>query len=80
MEQNTKTIVSEEWTREIDAMLTKMSKIPCEYPDRRNCWDEQLKPGRGKGWHQCDARKMCAPCACYWHLACAMNFTLGVVR
>lgn len=77
-------IISKELSDAIDIPLDMAAKVRCDdQPDgERNCIDPQLKPRAGKriGWHQADPRKMCAGCACYWHLSCARNFALGVVR
>lgn len=86
-----KTIVSKELADAIDVPLNAASQIDCDAEVRRahhgeaaqrNCIDPQLKPvgGQRKGWHEIKPSKMCASCACYWHLSCARNFALGVVR
>lgn len=70
------TIVSRPLADAIDGPLATAMSVPCER-GQRNCIDGMLAK---KGWHALDARKMCASCACYWHLSCARNFALGVVR
>jgi hypothetical protein len=80
----TVTIIDPKLADEIDVPLDRAAHVPCEYSgiDRANCIDGQLKPagGKRKGWHDIDPKKMCASCACYWHLSAARNFALGVVR
>ena len=85
-------IVSKKIADEIDVPLESAAHVECDAEVRRayfknankhrNCIDAQLKPeGKlAKGWHEIDPKKMCASCACYWHLSCARNFALGVVR
>jgi len=78
-------IISKALADAIDGPLNDAAKVACAgFPAQRNCIDPQLevtkRDGTKPGWHNIDARKMCASCACYWHLSCARNFALGVVR
>lgn len=77
-------IISKKLSDAIDKPLDMSAKVPCDIKtkDHRNCIDDQLKPkGSARvGWHEINPKKMCASCACYWHLSCARNFALGVVR
>jgi hypothetical protein len=78
-------IIDKKLADAIDGPLDRAQNIPCDYTaidGRQNCIDDQLKPkhDKRKGWHDIDSRKLCASCACYWHLSCARNFALGVVR
>jgi hypothetical protein len=87
-------IVDKQISDDIDTPLERAARVKCDEAVRvayhliakvgthRNCIDPQLRPnGRlTKGWHEADPKKMCASCACYWHLSCARNFALGVVR
>lgn len=77
-----KTIISKDLADEIDVALNRSLKVECEIPGQRNCIDGQLKPDKGKriSWHDCNPKKMCASCACLWHLSAARNYALGVVR
>lgn len=81
-EHNVPSIISKELADAIDVPLNATLKIACDVPGQRNCIDAQIEPvnGKRKGWHDIDPKKMCASCACCWHLSCARNFALGVVR
>jgi len=77
-------IISKQLADAIDGPLDTTAKIKCERIEQRNCIEPQLavkqRVGRKLGWHDANPKKMCASCACYWHLSCARNFALGVVR
>lgn len=90
-DDNEKTIIDKTIADAIDVPLSMAGKIACDHPmaipDKTNCIDLQLsgtKRGRHGaikiGWHDADPKKMCGSCACYWHLSCARNFALGVMR
>lgn len=79
------TVISKELADAIDQPLMMVARVQCDnYTTSadNNCIDPQLKPrgGKRKGWHEIKPQLMCASCACYWHLSCARNFALGVVR
>lgn len=82
----TDTIISKELADAIQIPLDASANVQCDYIELgehpTSCVDRETRP-KGKpmvGWHQAKVSKMCASCACYWHLSCARNFALGVVR
>ena len=80
-----KSVISTELANSIDIPLDFSGRIPCDPPrsdGARSCVQAQLEPANGerKGWHELDPKKMCASCACHWHLSCARNYALGVMR
>lgn len=38
------------------------------------------RDGMRLGWHGYDPHRMCPACAASWHVACAYNLALGIVR
>jgi len=77
-----KSIIDRQLAGAIDEPLDIATRVKCDNAGQRNCIDPQLEVRNGKaiGWNSLDPRKMCGSCACYWHLSCARNFALGVVR